>query len=195
LCRYKLFKGLVGFKLTKVFSMPLRPARCYTKFSGPPYTRKEYIPGVPPPKITKFELGDIRKDYDYEVILLVEEPGQIRHNALEAARVAASKRLSVKAGENNYYLKVKVYPHHVIRENKMLAFAGADRLQEGMRLSFGKPIGTAARVYPGQEIMIARVLKDHVEAAKEALKIAASKLPIPCRLVVKPLKEGLPPAG
>jgi large subunit ribosomal protein L10e len=173
--------------------MPLRPARCYTKFSGPPYTRKEYIPGIPPPKISKFEMGDIHKDYDYELALVVEEAGQIRHNALEAARVNALKRLTAKLGENNFYMKIKVYPHHVLRENKMLAFAGADRLQEGMRLAFGKPIGTAARVYPGQEVMIVRVAKDHVNVAKEALKIAASKLPLPCRIVAKPLKEGLPP--
>ncbi|MEM4557455.1 MAG: 50S ribosomal protein L16 [Desulfurococcaceae archaeon] len=174
--------------------MPLRPARCYTKFSGPPYTRKEYIPGIPPPKISKFEMGNIKGDYDYEVTLVVEEAGQIRHNALEAARVMALKRLTTKAGENNFYLKLKVYPHHVLRENKMLAFAGADRLQEGMRLAFGKPIGTAARVYPGHEIFVARVKKEHLNIAKEALKLAASKLPLPCRIVVKPLKPGLPPA-
>jgi large subunit ribosomal protein L10e len=172
--------------------MPLRPARCYTHFSGPPYTRKEYIPGIPPPKISKFEMGDIKKDYDYEVALVVEEAGQIRHNALEAARVMALKRLSTKLGENNFFLRVNVYPHHVLRENKMLAFAGADRLQEGMRLAFGKPIGTAARVYPGQVVLFARVFKDHVAVAKEALKIAASKLPLPVRIVVKPLKPGLP---
>lgn len=175
--------------------MPLRPARCYTKFSGPPYTRREYIPGIPPPKISKFEMGDIHKDYDYEVALVAVEAGQVRHNALEAARVMTLKRLTTKLGENNYYIKIKVYPHHVIRENKMLAFAGADRLQEGMRQAFGKPIGTAARVYPGQELLIVRVFKDHVQVAKEALKIAASKLPLSCRIIIKPLKEGISPAG
>ena len=175
--------------------MPLRPARCYTHFSGPPYTRREYIPGIPPPKITKFEMGDIHKDYDYEEVLVVEESGQIRHNALEAARMITSRRLAVKAGENNYYLKIKIYPHHVIRENKMLAFAGADRLQEGMRLSFGKPVGTAARVYSGQEIMLARVFKDHLQFAKEALKLAASKLPLPTRIIIKPLKQNLLPVA
>lgn len=173
--------------------MPLRPARCYTHFSGPPYTRKEYIPGAPQPKISKFEMGDPKKDYDYELSLIVTEPGQIRHNALEAARVMASKRLATVAGENNYYLKVRVYPHHVIRENKMMAFAGADRLQDGMRLSFGKPIGLAARVYPGDEILIIRVKKEHVKEAKDALRIAGSKIPLPHRIIVKPLKEGLPP--
>lgn len=174
-------------------NMPLRPARCYTHFSGPPYTRKEYIPGVPQPKITKFEMGNPKLDYDYELALVVEEAGQIRHNALEAARVMALKKLSVDAGENNFYLKVKPYPHHVIRENKMMAFAGADRLQDGMRLSFGKPIGTAARVSPGQEVIVIRVKAEHAKIGKEALKIAASKLPLPTRVIVKPLKPGLPP--
>ncbi|MCY0868480.1 MAG: 50S ribosomal protein L16 [Desulfurococcus sp.] len=174
--------------------MPIRPARCYTHFSGPPYTRKEYIPGVPQPKITKFEMGDPKKDYDYELALIVEEAGQIRHNALEAARVMASKVLSNTAGENNYYLKVKVYPHHVIRENKMMAFAGADRLQDGMRQAFGKPIGTAARVYPGHEIVVVRVKAEHAKSAKEALRIASSKLPLPSRIAVRPLKPGLSPA-
>jgi len=175
--------------------MPLRPARCYTHFSGPPYTRKEYIPGVPQPKISKFEMGNIHRDYDYEVSLVVEESGQIRHNALEAARVMALKTLTKTLTENDFFLKVKVYPHHVLRENRMLAFAGADRLQEGMRLAFGKPVGTAARVHAGQEVMFVRVAKDHIKVAKEVLKIAASKLPLPCRIVVKPLKQNLPPVG
>lgn len=113
-----------------VFIVPLRPARCYTKFSGPPYTRKEYIPGVPQPKITKYEMGNIKGDYDYVVELIVTEAGQIRHNALEAARVIANKLLSVKVGDLNYFMKIRVIPHHVLRENKMMAFAGADRLQE-----------------------------------------------------------------
>uniref|UniRef100_A0A7C2BKY5 Large ribosomal subunit protein uL16 n=1 Tax=Thermosphaera aggregans TaxID=54254 RepID=A0A7C2BKY5_9CREN len=174
--------------------MPLRPARCYTHFSGPPYTRREYIPGVPQPKISKFEMGNPKLDYDYEVKLVVEEPGQIRHNALEASRVMALKVLTTSAGENNFYLKVVKYPHHVIRENKMMAFAGADRLQDGMRLSFGKPIGTAARVFPGDEVIVIRVKKEHLKACKDALRVAGSKLPLPTRIVVQPLKEGLPPA-
>lgn len=173
--------------------MPLRPARCYTHFSGPPYTRKEYIPGAPQPKITKFELGNPKLDYDYELVLVAEEAGQIRHNALEAVRVMASKRLATVAGENNYYLKIRVYPHHVLRENKMMAFAGADRLQDGMRLSFGKPIGLAARVSSGDPILVVRVSAQHLQAAKDALRIAGSKIPLPWRIVVKPLKEGLPP--
>jgi len=171
--------------------VPLRPARCYTHFSGPPYTRKEYIPGVPPPKITKYEMGNIHGDYDFVVELVAVEAGQIRHNALEAARVMVNKHLSTKLGDQNYFMKIRVLPHHVLRENKMMAFAGADRLQDGMRLAFGKPIGTAARVYPGTVIIEVRVKKEHLNEAKEALRKGASKLSVPTRISVKPLKPGL----
>jgi LSU ribosomal protein L10AE len=99
------------------------------------------------PKITKFTVGNPNGAYDYELRLVAIETGQIRHNALEAARVNTLKYLSKKTGgENEFWLWVLKYPHHVLRENKMMAFAGADRLQDGMRLSFGKPIGTAARI-------------------------------------------------
>ncbi|MET1101688.1 MAG: 50S ribosomal protein L16 [Pyrodictiaceae archaeon] len=173
--------------------MPQKPARCYTKrtakaFSGPPYTRKEYIHGVPPPKITKFVMGNVHGDFDYAVELYVLERGQIRHNALEAARVMAHKYLSTTIGDTNYLFRIRVYPHHVLRENKMMAFAGADRLQEGMRQAFGKPVGTAARVYPGQVVLEVRVNKEHIDQAKEALRRGASKLPLPSRIRVRPLK-------
>lgn len=173
--------------------MPIRPARCYTHFSGPPYTRKEYIPGIPQPKITKYEMGKPNGDYDYKAELVVVEAGQIRHNALEAARVMANKYLTTAIGEENYFLKVRVVPHHVLRENKMMAFAGADRLQDGMRQAFGKPIGTAARVYPGSVVIEVRVKKDHIMHAKEALRRAASKLPLQTKIVFEPLKPGLKP--
>ncbi|RLG80398.1 MAG: 50S ribosomal protein L16 [Thermoprotei archaeon] len=173
--------------------MPLRPARCYTHFSSPPYTRKEYIPGAPPPKITKYEMGDIHGDYDYRAELIVTEAGQIRHNALEAARIMANKYLSTSLGDQNYFLKIRVIPHHVLRENKMMAFAGADRLQDGMRQAFGKPVGLAVRVYPGSVVVEVRVKKEHIEYAKEALRRAASKLPLPTRIKFTPLKPALKP--
>ena len=167
--------------------MPLRPARCYTHFTSPPYTRKEYIPGIPPPKIVKFVMGTER-DYEYVLELRVKEGGQIRHNALEAARIMCNKYLATEVGDQNYYFRVRVYPHHVLRENKMMAFAGADRLQDGMRQAFGKPIGTAARVRPGQAVLEVRVDRDHLEKAKEALRRGASKLPLPAEMIIKKVK-------
>jgi large subunit ribosomal protein L10e len=94
--------------------------------------------------VARFTTGKYRDDYDYMFKLISEGRVQIRHNALEAARVAASKKVAL-IGEENFYLKVVTYPHLVLRENKMIATAGADRLQEGMRKAFGKPIGLAAR--------------------------------------------------
>jgi len=86
---------------------------------------------------------------------------------------------------NNYFMQVHPYPHVVLRENKMIFGAHADRLQDGMRRAFGKPIGTAARVSPNQTIITVRVNEDGVEVAKEALRRASAKLPIPCRIVIE----------
>ena len=109
--------------------------------------------------------------------------------ALEALRISVNKRLADKLGEANYCLRIKVYPHVVLRENKMMAFAGADRLQEGMRRAFGKPVGLAARVVPGKPIAEVEVKAEGVEAAKEALKVGASKLPTPCAVEVSPIGQ------
>lgn len=165
--------------------MPERPAHCYRYFDTPPYTRKEYIHGVPGPKIVKFNVGNVKGAFSAEVTLIPTEDGQVRHNALEAARVSAAKALSRKIGEAEFHLRVMVYPHHVIRENKMMAFAGADRLQDGMRKAFGSPAGTAARVKAMQPLISVRVKPEHVDLAKSALEVAASKMPMPCRTLVR----------
>ena len=59
----------------------------------------------------------------------------------------------------------------------MIAAAGADRLQEGMRRAFWKAVILAARVKHGQCIMEMQVKEEHLEAAKSALKKAWVKLP------------------
>jgi len=169
--------------------MPLKPARCYTHQDRPPYTRKEYIHGIPMPKITKFIMGNTKIDAEVKGILISLERGFIRHNALEAARVMTHKYLSTNVGDTNYMLVIKTYPHQVLREHKMMAFAGADRLQEGMRRAFGKPIGTAAYVEPETVIMEIYGLKQHAEHIKEALRRASSKLPVKCHIDIVYLKK------
>lgn len=171
--------------------MGLRPGRCYRKHQRP-YTRqstrvpkKGYVKGVPKPKITEFELGT-KADYNTFLFLIAERPVQIRHNSLEAARIATVQCLEKGIGRGNtFFLKVRVYPHHVIRENALATGAGADRFQQGMRQSFGKPIGTAAQVDKGQKIIEVRVDKSNIRLAKTALKKAGYKLPTPCRIVVE----------
>ncbi len=152
------------------------------------YTSKKFAPGAPNPKVARFTTGKSRPDYDYLVRLVSEGRVQIRHNALEAARVAANKKLAL-VGEDNYFLKVVVYPHIILRENKMIATAGADRLQEGMRKAFGKPIGLAARVEVGSVILELSVKAENLEKAKEGMKAASTKLPMKTRVELVHLEK------
>ena len=159
-------------------------ARNYREVKGVPYTQKKYIGGFPQPKITKFTHGDPSGSYDYKVSLIALNRVQIRHNALEAARVATNRYLQRKLGKN-YFMRVLLYPHVILRENKMIFGAHADRLQDGMRKAFGKPIGTAARIKPNQPVIMVGVNEDGVEIAKEALKRGAAKLPTRCRILIE----------
>jgi large subunit ribosomal protein L10e len=163
-------------------------ARNYREVKGQAYTRKKYIRGSPVSKIVKFTMGDTSGSYKYQARLIAESEVQIRHNALEAARVASNRVLSEKLG-NNYLLKVLPYPHVVLRENKMIFGAHADRLQDGMRNAFGKAIGLAARVKTGQALILANVNEDGLEAATQALKRGDAKLPTPCHIVIKKLGD------
>ena len=156
--------------------MLIMHGECYRKGNGQPYTRKEYIKGKPQIKIAKFE-GGKPGNYDYSVQLLLNEKMQITHMAIEATRLAANKTLEKTVGETGYFSKLRIYPHVLLRENKMIAAAGADRLQEGMRRAFGKAISLGARVKRGQCIMEMHVKKEHLDAAKKALKSACVKLP------------------
>ena len=131
---------------------------CYRKGNGQPYTRKKYIKGKPQIKIAKFEGGQ-KGDYDFSVQLLINEKMQLTHMAIESTRLTANKRLEKTAGETGYFSKLRIYPHVLLRENKMIAAAGADRLQEGMRRAFGKAVSLAARVNRGQCIMEFQVKK------------------------------------
>jgi large subunit ribosomal protein L10e len=160
----------------------------YREIRGMPYVRREYIRGKPQLKIARFSSGLATGEYDFKVELLVTEKLQIRHNALEAARLAANKTMA-KAGDTSFFSMLRVYPHVILRENKMIATAGADRLQEGMRRAFGKAMGLAARVYPGQVILEARVKASNLDLAKQGFKVASSKLGCPTRVQVVPLRE------
>jgi large subunit ribosomal protein L10e len=163
-------------------------ARNYRKVKGQAYTRKKYIRGSPMPKIVKFTMGDPIGNYEFQALLIAEKEVQIRHNALEAARVATNRILSEKLG-NSYLLRILPYPHVVLRENKMIFGAHADRLQDGMRNAFGKAIGVAARVKVDQSLIMVNVNKDGIEVAKTALKRGGAKLPTPCRIVVEKLGD------
>src|ERR671931_2271083 len=162
----------------------------YRETRGMPYVRREYIAGKPQIKIARFSSGQAGTNYDYKLELVASEKIQIRHTALEAARLAANKRMAT-VGEMSFFSMLRVYPHVVLRENKMIATAGADRLQEGMRRAFGKATGLAARIVPGRVIFEAYVTESNLNLAKDAFKVASSKLGCPSLIRITPLKQGI----
>ncbi len=170
--------------------MGLRKASAYTKRYARPYTRKSkvqsksYIKTVPFSKIVKFKMGDL-KGYasgKYPIVLKIysKERVQMRDNALEAARQFLNRFLLDRIGKE-FYFEIKVYPHHILRENKMLTGAGADRMQTGMARSFGKTIGRAALISPNKLLFIIGVLNQKHEATARKL-ISSVKARLPCKV-------------
>jgi len=159
--------------------MGRRPARCY-RYQNRSYIKSRYCRGVPEAKIRIYDIGRKRAhvdDFPCCVHLLSGEKEQLSSEAIEAARICANKYMTKVAGKDSFHMRVRVHPWQVLRINKMLSCAGADRLQTGMRGAFGKPIGLAAQVEIGQIIFSIRtkdVSKDH---AIEALRRAKYKFP------------------
>jgi large subunit ribosomal protein L10e len=168
--------------------MVRKPAKMYRNLAKKAYTRREYMGGVPGSKIVQFEMGNLSQEFPEEIDLIVEEGCQIRHSALEAARITINRRLMKDVGRTNFHFKVRVFPHHVLRENKQATGAGADRVSEGMRLAFGKAVGTAARVSPGQAIFTVFSTQQYLEKIKDAMRHGGYKLPTPSHLKVKEIK-------
>ncbi|MBL7170254.1 MAG: 50S ribosomal protein L16 [Candidatus Aenigmarchaeota archaeon] len=171
--------------------MGLRPGRCTRKIRRP-WTRvskrkvkKNFVGGIPGKKIHVFEMGNKKKDFNTTIYLVAKRPVQIRDNALEAARVSANKHLERKLTPENYFLKMLLFPHQILREHTLATGAGADRFSMGMRKSFGKPKGRAAIVRKDQRIIRLKLDKKNVEAGKLALHRADLKLPTPCKIVVE----------
>ena len=161
-----------------------KPARMYRQVKSQSYTRREYMGGVPHLRIAQFEMGNRKGEFPVEMNLVVDGTCQIKHTALEAARIAANRYIQKRAGSLGYFLKIRAYPHEVLRENKMATGAGADRISSGMRAAFGKAVGTAARVKRGQAIMTLKCNRANFQDAKKALWKAGLKVPTTCRVVI-----------
>src|SRR3989338_3982689 len=152
-----------------------RIERHYTRTSK--FKAKSYIRMTPIVKVVRFDTGDASKEFKCTLNLLSKSDLNIRDNALESARQTSNKLLESYLGLNGFHMKIKVYPHHVLREHALAAGAGADRFSSGMAHPFGKPIGVAARVRKGQSIFQVSVDKQNMEIAKQALERASKKLP------------------
>lgn len=166
----------------------LRKFSAYRRVDARPYTRrskfreKSYIRASPASKVVRYSMGDLVKKFPVRYTLYSKDVLQIRHNAIESARMAANRHLEGTLGKTGFHLIVRMYPHHVLRENAFASGAGADRLSTGMAASFGKVVGIAARVKRDAPLFSVEVEKDKIDVAKVALRKASYK--IPCQIYI-----------
>merc|ERR1712151_1088562 len=125
------------------------------------------------PKIRIYDTGKKRcpcEEFPAVAHMVCDENQQVSAESMEAARIAVNKCMITNAGRDFYHIRVRPHPFQVLRINKTLSCAGADRLSTGMRGAFGKSYGTAARVHIGQVLISVRTKEDKVEIAAEALR-------------------------
>lgn len=150
------------------------PVRAYTRKSK--VKSKSYIKAVPVSKVIRYDMGNLKSEFNHKINLISCQEIQIRHNALESARLVVFRRLQ-ELGNNNFHLRLQAYPHQVLRENKMLSGARADRLQTGMSHSFGRAVGLAAKLKEKSVLFSVEVNKEHLIKATEALRLAMPRIP------------------
>ena len=149
-------------------------------------------------------------DFPLCVHMVSNEYEQLSSEALEAARICANKYVTIPSrtkpikdrtgfcwltvltsrylvkitGKEGFHLRVRAHPYHVVRINKMLSCAGADRLQTGMRGAFGKPYALVARVNIGQILLSIRTRDSNGAAAIEAMRRSTYKFPGRQKIIV-----------
>ncbi|MFX1356191.1 MAG: 50S ribosomal protein L16 [Promethearchaeota archaeon] len=171
-----------------------RPWKCYAKWTRRPYQhkrsrnhRREYARGGSQSKIVRFWGGNKEipwEEWELVIGLIVDNNVQISSNALEAIRVTINGALQKYLGRNNYRLRVRSKPFQKYRENRMLAFAGADRVQSGMRNSFGRSTGVCARVKAGSVVCEVGTHLKNLKLVRDRLRVATMKIACSCQIVV-----------
>lgn len=157
-----------------------RTERPFTRISK--YRAKSFVRTRPHSKVVRYSMGNQHKDYGLTLQLVSKNTCQVRHNALESGRQTANKVLEKKIGKSNFHFKMRMYPHHILRENPLASGAGADRMSTGMKKAFGKAIGSAAQIREGQVVLEVRVDKEHEELARRALQRFNYKMPFQTRI-------------
>jgi len=176
-----------------------RKALAYSKRKPIANTRRSkkqhlsYIKAVPPQKIVKFNMGTYKMLEDgklkNKISIITEENIQIRDFALEAVRQSLNKDLT-KLVQKNFFLRCNMYPHNILRNNRI--FSGGskgERVQTGMRKSFGSPEGRACTVKKGKPIFTAYFEDEaNIPKVKSFFKKIKPKLPCRAKIRVEELK-------
>jgi len=150
--------------------------------------QKSYIKTIPPQKIVKFNMGDYqgfeKGKYKIKIELSAGENIQIRDLALEAVRQSLNKDMT-KMIQKNFFLRVNVYPHNILRNNRI--FSGGskgERVQTGMKHSFGSSEGRAAIIKKGKSIFTVYFNgEENISRVRRFFKKVTPKLA--CKAVVK----------
>lgn len=173
--------------------MGLRPAKTCRSLGKQAWARyskrkprKSFVKAMPHLSLLVYHMGDAKKGYDTQYDIVANHDVQLRDNALESSRQTANKYLE-KAILAQYAFQVLVFPHNVIRENKMIAGAGADRLQKGMRKAYGRPTDRAARIRAGQKVFTIKTNAANRPHVLEAFRRLKAKLSGEYSLREKPL--------
>lgn len=162
--------------------------RPYTRTSK--FRKKSYVKARPNCRVVRFDMGEANKYFEYKLELRSKSDMQVRDNALESARQTCNRVLTKRIGKNlGFKMRMRTYPHHILRENPLASGAGADRMSTGMKCSFGKAIGNAARVKTGQTVIEVNVNKENLETGKLALKRAQFKMPFSCMIQMSENKK------
>mmetsp|Transcript_27530 Transcript_27530/g.47812 ORF Transcript_27530/g.47812 Transcript_27530/m.47812 type:complete len:214 (+) Transcript_27530:87-728(+) len=167
--------------------MGRRPAKCYRYQKTKPYPKSRFCRGVPDPKIRIFDTGKKKipcDDFPAAVHMVSDEKQRITSESMESARISANKYMVTNAGRDFFHIRMRPHPYDVLRINKTLSCAGADRLSTGMRGAFGKAYGTAARIDIGQVIISIRTKEEKLPMAAEALRRSAFKFAGRCKVHV-----------
>ncbi len=160
-----------------------RIERPYTRKSK--YRAKSFVRATPNSRVVRFVMGDAKKEFPFRVKVLAKADLQIRHNAIESARQSANRHMEKKLGKNTYRFRIRIFPHHILRENPLASGAGADRMSTGMKKSFGKSISVAARVFKGDTICEVDCLESQIPIVKRACDRIRCKLPCSCAIQVE----------
>ena len=117
------------------------------------YKQQCYVRARPVCKVVSFDLGEPKNVFEFLLTLVAKSDLQIR-----------------------------MYPHHILRENPLASGAGADRMSTGMAHNYGKPIGVAAQIHAGKALFTLRLNKENLAVGRHALKRASYKLPCACAI-------------
>ncbi len=178
-----------------------RKALAYSKRKPVVNTRRSkkqqlsYIKTIPPQKIVKFNMGDYqgfeKGKYEYKITLLTQENIQIRDLALEAIRQSVHKDMTKLLTQKHYFFRCNVYPHNILRNNRI--FSGGskgERIQTGMKKSFGSPEGRAAIVKKGRPVFTAYFNgEENTGKIRAFFKKVTPKLPCKAKVIIEKIDK------